>query len=231
MSALLGMIGLLGFVICLVILIVKAIRRKPKKVCAILLGVFFLCFVVALVTTSESTDTETQEVSMKTESEKHSMPVQTVNPTPKATPVPKPTATPVPEEAEQERLEREKAEKEEYISSCTEIAYKKLLRTPDDYIGTQIVLTVKISQILNGWFSIGDTAYHCYTDESGYGWYYDDEYYVVDERSDKSLKLLEDDIVKIYGEYEGIETVTRAITSTNVEVPRVSMRYVELIEE
>ncbi|MPM73995.1 hypothetical protein SDC9_120980 [bioreactor metagenome] len=73
--------------------------------------------------------------------------------------------------------------------------------------------------------------YRCYADASGQGYYYDDEYYVQDDRYDESLKLLDDDIIAVYGTYEGIETITRAIGLTSDEIPKISMKYVDLIGE
>lgn len=54
MGMIIGMTGLIGFFICLIVLIVRAIRKKSKKIPAILLTVFFVCFVVGIIITPES---------------------------------------------------------------------------------------------------------------------------------------------------------------------------------
>lgn len=118
----------------------------------------------------------------------------------------------------------------DFRTSCEALNYKDLLRNPENYIGKNVLITVKISQVLGG--SSGRNKYYrCYSDTSGYGYYYDDEYYIQDDRYDSAPKLLEDDIIAVYGTYEGIETITRAIGWTSEEVPRIVMRYVDLIEE
>jgi hypothetical protein len=118
---------------------------------------------------------------------------------------------------------------EDFRASCETLDYKSLLRNPDEYIGKNVTVTVKISQVLSETY--GDEKYYrCYTDDSGSGFYYDDEYYIADDRYDGTPKLLEDDIITIYGTYEGIETITRAIGGTSDEVPQISMKYVTLVE-
>ena len=56
MPALIGLLGLFGFVVCLVIFIVAAIRKKPKKIGAIGMAVCFILFVVGLAITPPRSD-------------------------------------------------------------------------------------------------------------------------------------------------------------------------------
>jgi len=124
-----------------------------------------------------------------------------------------------------------KEPKEDYMKSCKKYDYKKLLRDPDDYIGKRINLKVKISQVMDGgWFDDG-TYYRCYTDNEGYDVYFDDEYYIADARTEKDVKLLNDDVITVYGEYIGCESLTRALTGTQDEIPKINMFYVKLHEE
>lgn len=120
----------------------------------------------------------------------------------------------------------------DYCADCVEVNYKNLLRYPDRYVGTKVKVTVRVSQILKtGSYSWSDKAWRAYSDESGRGTYYGDEYYLVDKRETGALKILEDDIITVYGEFKGIETITRALTSTKEELPRIDVKYVVLISE
>lgn len=121
--------------------------------------------------------------------------------------------------------------KEEFIASCQQISYKALLRNPENYIGQRIVITAKIQQVLQGGLFDDGQYYRVQTDNDGYDWYLDDEYFMYDSRIDDETKLLEDDILVIYAEFAGLETVTRALTSTKEEVPAINAYYVEIIGE
>lgn len=120
--------------------------------------------------------------------------------------------------------------REEFIASCTEIPYKDIMRNPSDYEGMPICVTLRISQVMDASFFSDAKWYHCYSSNSDYG-YYDDEYYVTDDRSEADPKLLEDDVIKIYGTVSGTESVTRAINGTTAEIVKISMMYCDLVGE
>ena len=53
---------------------------------------------------------------------------------------------------------------------------------------------------------------------------------VYDERKDtEKPKLLEDDIITVYGTFDGLEKQTSALLGTKSEYPAIKMKYVELI--
>ena len=64
MAALFGIVGILGFLVCFILLIIQAIRKKSLKKIAILLLVFFACFVVGIAIPSNDTS-ETQNHNTK----------------------------------------------------------------------------------------------------------------------------------------------------------------------
>ena len=141
-----------------------------------------------------------------------------------------PEATPTPPAVTEEPVVPEISE-EEYKAMCGELPYKDLLRTPDDYIGSKIVLTVRINQILNEDFFSDEKYYVGLTDNDGYEWYVDDKYVFTDGRQADDLKILEDDIVQIYGEFTGLKTFSNALTSADEEVPVIDIKYLTLIAE
>jgi len=114
---------------------------------------------------------------------------------------------------------------------CEEIPYKDIMRNPDDYTARYITVTLKISQVMDERWLDDKVCYRCYSDNSGYEFYFDDEYYVVDYRPEGSMKLLKGDVITIYGQVIGVEELTRALTWTNDEVVSITMLYCELIDE
>lgn len=136
------------------------------------------------------------------------------------------------EETTEETAEETLAEsKEEFISSCQEISYKDLLRNPENYVGQRIKIVVKIQQVLQGGWLDDNEYYRVQTDNDGYELYLDDEYFMYDYRVDDNTKLLQDDILEIYAEFAGLETVKRALTGTSEEIPAIKAYYVTLIGE
>lgn len=120
---------------------------------------------------------------------------------------------------------------EEYRDSCQDIGYKELCRYPEEYEKTKVHIKVKIQQILTPSLFETETAWRGQTDNDGYGWYMDDEYYLLDKRDKDAVKILEDDIVILYGEFVGLEEVTRALTGTKNEIPRIKVKYADIVED
>ena len=120
---------------------------------------------------------------------------------------------------------------DDYKAECQSVDYKELCRYPEKYEGTKIAVKVKVSQIIDANFSGSEKAWRTYTDNSGYGFYADDEYYMLDKRGGDAVKILEDDIITVYGEFTGLEKITRALTSTTDELPCIEVKYADLVEE
>lgn len=120
---------------------------------------------------------------------------------------------------------------DDYKAECQSVYYKELCRYPEKYEGAKVVVKVKVSQIIDTNFSGSEKAWRTYTDNSGYGFYADDEYYMLDKRGDDAVKILEDDIITVYGEFTGLEKITRALTSTTDELPCIEVKYADLVDE
>ena len=119
---------------------------------------------------------------------------------------------------------------DEYKAECETVKYKDLCRYPEQYVGKKITITGKVQQIMDaGWLS-NDKAWRVQTDNDGYGYYLDDEYYAIDKRPSDAIKVLQDDIVVIYGEFTGMTNVTRALTNTTDEIPCIDVAYVDIGE-
>lgn len=119
---------------------------------------------------------------------------------------------------------------DEYRAECETVKYKDLCRYPDQYAGKKITITGKVQQIMDADWLSSDKAWRVQTDNDGYGYYLDDEYYAIDKRPSDAIKVLQDDIVVIYGEFTGMTNVTRALTNTTDEIPCIDVAYVDIVE-
>ena len=119
---------------------------------------------------------------------------------------------------------------EEYRASCQEYAYKDVLRNPDDYIGKRVKITVKISSVHSEDWKTPIKYYFAYSDNDGSGVYWDDQYGVFDCREIQEPKLLQDDIITVYGEISKPKETTSLIVNSE-ELFCIDMKYVDLIAE
>ena len=55
--------------------------------------------------------------------------------------------------------------------------------------------------------------------------------YMLDKRGGDAVKILDDDIITVSGEFTGLEKITRALTSTTDELPRIEVKYADLVDE
>lgn len=107
----------------------------------------------------------------------------------------------------------------EYMNACLEnsFEYSNLIRYEEEYIGENYMFQAQVSQVME------DGELRVYDDSDGNGFYMDNEYYITDRRSLDKTKIIEDDIITIYGEYAGLIGLTRAINDTTDYVPSFYM--------
>lgn len=118
--------------------------------------------------------------------------------------------------------------KSKYISKCKQYKYKQLKRNPDNYLGKKIKISCKVQQVLVD----GDTRYYNVATNNEYDTYLGDNMVICDTRDNPDeLKILEDDVITVYGEFEGLENETSALLGTESEYPKINMEYVKLISE
>jgi RNA polymerase subunit RPABC4/transcription elongation factor Spt4 len=123
--------------------------------------------------------------------------------------------------------EIETVSKKEYKAACTKIGYKELFRNYKEHNGEKVKFKGEIKQVIKD----GDDSseYLIAVTESEYG-YYDDNVYVVLDKSKTDTKFLEGDVVKFYGEAN--ETYSYiSVLGQEIEVPRVNALYMDLKEE
>lgn len=130
-------------------------------------------------------------------------------------------------------LDKHNQNKASYIASCVDVPYNDLARNPDNYKGKKIKVTIEISQVMTGgWFT--ESGYRGYED---YELNFDDnatylkkEWYISYELQDNDTRILEDDVVTFYGEFNGTEEMERALTHTSDYVPNLTAQYYDIIK-
>lgn len=232
--AFLGLACIPLFLGSLVALGIQFIRKKSMKVPGICLlaslVIFLICVSIPIDASEESVSNET---TLEQETSKEELTTVEETTTAEITTQEETTIQPETEETttEEETTVAETESEDEFKSSCQEIGYKKLLRTPDEYVGQRIVITAEVQQVIDGGLFDDSKYYRVQTDNNDSGYYFDDEYFMYDNRVNDDMKILDGDVLKIYGEFTGLETMKRVITGSKDEVPAIKAYYVELISE
>lgn len=135
-------------------------------------------------------------------------------------------------EAEEQTYELTAAEKEAlFKESCNYYTYNEIARNPDKYVGEKAVFTGQVIQTIedgsrynlrvdvtptwNSWtdrFSWADTVYVYYT-----------------KRDSSEGRILEDDIITMYGELTGTTTY-ETVMGASVTIPAMVASYIEIEE-
>lgn len=229
--SILGCTFIIGVILAIIDLCKKDTTQK-HTLSKVALGISAFWLIISIVAGSGSGDTKKESLSVTTETITETVLEPSSEDTAPQTTASEPESQSVESIEESETpVETFPAEtKEEFIASCQEISYKTLARTPDDYIGQRIVLTIKISQVMQGgWFDDSE-YYRVYTNDK-YDMWMGDEYFMYDSRIEDSTKILKDDVWKVYAEFIGTETVTRALSGTKEDVPAIKIYYADLVSE
>ncbi len=112
-----------------------------------------------------------------------------------------------------------------YRKSCSSISYDNLARNPDEYIGELVVFTGEIIQAMDAPSAEYLNTYRINVTKERYFW--TDTLYVSYDASRSSSRLLEDDIVKLYGKFKGLQTY-ETIFGASVTIPWVEAKYIDL---
>jgi len=111
---------------------------------------------------------------------------------------------------------------DDYKRDSKEIAYDELVRNPDLYKGERISVTVKILQIMDGGF-LKEAGYRANSGKN--------EWFASFNLPDGAPRILVNDYVTFWGEYEGVTEVTRALTKTKDYIPKIKVSYYEIAEK
>lgn len=150
-------------------------------------------------------------------------PEATSTPRPTKTPTPIPTATPEPTPTP--TAEQKKQIEDSFKATCREYAedtYERLMRE-DTKAGTRLYLEVKVVQ------DMGGTYTHYYrTNGTINSW--DEEYIIYDYREENTPKIIDGDVLRVYGEFLKLGKFERSLTGTTVEIPVIYAKYIEFPE-
>ena len=108
------------------------------------------------------------------------------------------------QEKEKKKLEqkaKEEQEKQEFISSCQTYTFEQIARNPDKFKGTNVKLTGEVVQVIDG---LASKSLRVNITKNGtYSTYYTDTIYVNYMPEEGEDRILEDDIITIYGTAQG----------------------------
>ncbi len=129
------------------------------------------------------------------------------------------------DDLKREEEERKVQEIKNYKDSCQKLNYKDVLRDPDKYYGQRAYWFGEVTQVVDS------ISYMIYVDCKKYQYY--DGYscnnpiYVVYISSESSQRLIEHDMVKIYGYMAGNQSYT-TVMGANKTIPKVNALYADI---
>ena len=109
-----------------------------------------------------------------------------------------------------------------YKAKCKTISYTNLARNPSQYEGQYVKYNGKVVQVMESSFY---KAYRVNVTKNRY--YYDDTVYVTYITFEDGNRVLEDDIITFYGEYDGLYSYETVMGAT-VTIPKVNAKYIEI---
>lgn len=133
-------------------------------------------------------------------------------------------------ESEQQKIKEEEKKKEkqaekDFKADCKTYTYEELARNPDKVAGEKVKVTGEVIQALYDTDSV-DLRVNI-TKEGMYSTYYTDTIYVVYYPEEGEDKILEDDIITIWGTSQGDYTYTSTI-GASVTLPLIFAEYVSI---
>lgn len=116
----------------------------------------------------------------------------------------------------------------EYIKTCKTIKFSQLARNPNNYKGQHVKYTGQVIQVMQTNQNDGSILYELRVDitKNKYGWY-EDTIYVTFTAPSNADRILENDIINIYGEVLGEYSYT-AVLGNQVTLPLVKAEYLTI---
>lgn len=132
-----------------------------------------------------------------------------------------------------ESIEIDESQKETlYKQACQKANYIDLARSPDVLKGQKVKVSGKVIQVIEA----SSSQYYCvyrvdithHGDASTYSIeYYDDTILVLYDGYGKPVRILEDDIITIYGEYQGLDSYESVLGAT-ITLPKIFAEYIDI---
>lgn len=113
-----------------------------------------------------------------------------------------------------------------YKEECQTYNYKDIFRYAEDYKGKYVKYTGEVIQVMEDSYET-KKMYILRVDVTKTDYGYEDTVYVRYFPMENAPRILEDDIITIYGELDGLETYT-SIMESSVTIPAITSNYVEI---
>lgn len=208
----LSIVGLLGFIVGLIMLIMNLIKKKPKKVGLIITCVSAILF-IAGVAVSASTNASTSTASSTSASKTDKSTSEVAN-----------SSSTESSDSEDVTFDSEikEASTPKEVNPAdynTGITYDTLTRTPDEHIGNKVTLSGEIVQVIEG----DDASQYQMAVDQDY-----DKMVLIEVPTDQlSSRILENDLITIYGVSQGTIDYESTIGGTNT-VPAITVDKFEV---
>ncbi len=111
-----------------------------------------------------------------------------------------------------------------YKAGCQSYSYEEIARNPDEYRGKSAVFTGKVIQVIEG--SGSEVQLRVNVTRGDYDWDWDDTIYVSYEMPAGSARILEDDVITLYGTLYGTISYESVLGAT-ITLPAVIAEVVE----
>ena len=113
---------------------------------------------------------------------------------------------------------------DEYKSNCGTVNYTDVARNPNNYIGESVVFKGKVVQIQeNG----NNVILRVNVTEGEYGIWDDTLYIEYKRKSENESRVLEDDIITVYGKMNGIKNY-QAVMGNQISIPYLLAEYIDI---
>lgn len=124
--------------------------------------------------------------------------------------------------------ERRKKEIADFKASCKKIGYKEFSRNSEDYVGTPVYFKGEVIQVVDQDEDGAELRVNV-TATGTYYTYYTDTVYVEYDNSDEisTTKILEDDIIEIWGYGAGDVSYT-SVLGSKITIPAVLAKYIKV---
>ena len=114
--------------------------------------------------------------------------------------------------------------KDEYIASCSAIPYKDIARNPNNYIGQKATFNGKVIQVQESGKRV---VLRVNVTQGEYGLWEDTIYVDYQRKTDTESRVLEEDIITLYGEIKGIKDYT-AVFGNQISIPHLIAEYIDI---
>lgn len=111
-----------------------------------------------------------------------------------------------------------------YKDSCENISYEDIARNPGNYVGKDIHFYGQVIQVMEDG---NDVTLRVATKKSDYGYWNDDVVLVAYTREEGESRILEDDMVNLYGVCAGT-TSYETVRGDTLTIPSMVAKYVDM---